>query len=53
VLLAMGYPPQLARGAVRFSLWSGNTEEEIERVCEALPRVVSRIRSAGARAARS
>jgi cysteine desulfurase len=53
VLLAMGYPPQLARGAVRFSLWSGNTEEEIERVCEALPRVVSRIRSTGARAARS
>lgn len=45
VLLAMGYPPQLARGAVRFSLWSGNTEEEIERVCEVLPRVVQRARS--------
>ncbi len=45
VLLAMGYPPQLARGAVRFSLWSGNTEEEIARVCEVLPRVVARIRS--------
>lgn len=44
VLLAMGYPPQLARGAVRFSLWSGNTEEEIARACEALPRVVARIR---------
>ena len=45
VLLAMGYPPQLARGAVRFSLWSGNTAEEIARVCEVLPRVVARIRS--------
>jgi cysteine desulfurase len=45
VLLAMGYPPPLARSAVRFSLWSGNTEEEIDRVCEALPRVVQHARS--------
>ncbi len=45
VLLAMGYPPALARGAIRFSLWSGNTDEEIERVCEVLPRVVARARS--------
>ena len=44
VLLAMGYPPALARGAVRFSLWSGNTEEEIARVCEVLPQVVARTR---------
>jgi cysteine desulfurase len=45
VLLAMGYPPALARGAIRFSLWSGNTEEEIARVCAVLPRVVARARS--------
>jgi cysteine desulfurase len=45
VLLAMGYPPQLARGAIRFSLWSGNTAEEIERVCDVLPRAVARARS--------
>ena len=45
VLLAMGYPPALARGAIRFSLWSGNTEEEIERVCALLPRVVARART--------
>jgi len=45
VLLAMGYPKALARGAIRFSLWSGNTEEEIERVCAALPEVVARARS--------
>jgi cysteine desulfurase len=45
VLLAMGYPPSLARGAIRFSLWSGNTEAEIARVCAVLPRVVARARS--------
>src|SRR5712692_6084750 len=45
VLLAMGYAKELARGAVRFSLWSGNTEEEIARTCEVLPRVVARARS--------
>jgi cysteine desulfurase len=44
VLLAMGYPPDLARGAVRFSLWSGNTGAEIDRVCDVLPQVVARAR---------
>lgn len=44
VLLAMGYPPGLARGAVRFSLWSGNTPEQIEEVCALLPGVVARAR---------
>jgi len=45
VLLAMGYPRELARGALRFSLWSGNTAQEIARVCDVLPRVVARARS--------
>lgn len=44
VLLAMGYPPQLARGAIRFSLWSGNTGAEIDRVADIVPRVVRRAR---------
>jgi cysteine desulfurase len=44
VLLAMGYPKELARAALRFSLWGGNTEAEIARVCEVLPRVVARCR---------
>jgi cysteine desulfurase len=44
VLLAMAYPPSLARGAIRFSLWSGNTAEEIERVCAVLPGIVARAR---------
>jgi len=45
VLLAMGYSPQLARGAVRFSLWSGTTAEQIDEVCALLPGVVERCRS--------
>jgi len=44
VLLAMGYSSELARGAIRFSLWSGNTEEQIDRACRVLPGVVSRAR---------
>ena len=44
VLLAMGYPTALARSAIRFSLWSGNTAEEIDRVCAVLPRIVARAR---------
>jgi cysteine desulfurase len=46
VLLAMGYPRELARGAVRFSLWSGNTVEQIDRVCDVLPGIVARARRA-------
>ncbi|HKC60418.1 MAG TPA: cysteine desulfurase family protein [Myxococcales bacterium] len=45
VLLAMGHPPALARGAVRFSLWRGTRTEEIEEVCRLLPEVVARTRS--------
>jgi cysteine desulfurase len=45
VLLAMGYPPALARGAVRFSLWRGSEAAEIEEVCRLLPEVVARTRS--------
>lgn len=45
VLLAMGLPAALARGAVRFSLWSGNTAEEIARVAELLPGLVARLRA--------
>ena len=44
VLLAMGYPPELARGALRFSLWDGNTEAEIDRVAGLLPAIVRRAR---------
>jgi cysteine desulfurase len=44
VLLAMGLAPARARGAVRFSLWSGNTAAEIETVAGLLPGIVARTR---------
>jgi cysteine desulfurase len=44
VLKAMGLPPQRAQSSLRFSLGSGNTEEEVERVVELLPRLVEKLR---------
>jgi cysteine desulfurase len=44
VLLAMGYSPDLARGALRFSLWDGNTDAEMDRVIALLPEIVHRAR---------
>ncbi len=44
VLLAMGVDPKEAKGAVRFSLGRGTTEEEIDYVLEKLPPIVERLR---------
>jgi cysteine desulfurase len=44
-LLAMGVDPELARGAVRFSLGAGNTMEQVEGFLRALKTVVTRFRS--------
>jgi cysteine desulfurase len=44
-LLAMGVDPELARGAVRFSLGVGNTMEQVEGFLRALKAVVTRLRS--------
>ena len=44
-LLAMGVDPELARGAVRFSLGAGNTMEQVEGFLRALRAVVTRLRS--------
>jgi cysteine desulfurase len=44
VLVAMGVPPLLGRGAIRFSLGFDTTGDEIERVLEVLPGVVERVR---------
>ena len=52
VLLAMGYPPALARGAIRFSLWSGTTAADIDAVAALLPDVVARTRARPDRRAR-
>jgi cysteine desulfurase len=46
VLLAMGVPREVAQSAVRFSLGRCSTEQEIDRVIEVLPDVVSKLRAA-------
>ena len=44
-LLAMGVDPELARGAVRFSLGAGNTVEQVDGFLRMLKAVVTRLRS--------
>lgn len=45
VLLALGLPHEQAHCSLRFTLGRGNTEEEIDRVLEVLPRIVAKLRS--------
>jgi cysteine desulfurase len=45
VLLAMSVPAEFARGAIRFSLGRGNTEEEIRRVIEVTPGILEKLRA--------
>ena len=45
VLAALGIPPRLAQGTVRFSLGRNTTEEEIDTVIEKLPNVIKQMRS--------
>jgi len=44
VLAALGLPPQLAQGTVRFSLGRDNTESEIDEVIEKVPAIVEQMR---------
>ncbi|MGJ4946270.1 cysteine desulfurase NifS [Bradyrhizobium sp. HKCCYLS1011] len=44
VLRAMNVPPDLLRGAVRFSLSRDNTIDDVERVLQVLPEIVGRLR---------
>ncbi len=44
ILLAMGFPPDEARGALRVTLGKDNTSEEVEAFLEVLPEVVARAR---------
>jgi cysteine desulfurase len=46
VLTALGFPPELARGALRFSLGRETTAEEIDHVIAALPEIVASLRGA-------
>lgn len=41
----MGVAPGLAEGNLRLSLGVENTEEEIERALEVIPRVIARMRA--------
>jgi cysteine desulfurase len=43
-LLAIGLPPQEVNGTVRFSLSRFNTEEEIDKTLEILPKIVEKLR---------
>jgi len=45
VLLAIGVPPQLAHGSLRFSLGKWTTEEEIDKTAEALSRIAGKLRA--------
>lgn len=45
VLLACGYPHEIAHGSIRFSLGKWTTEEEILRVAEVFPKVVEKLRA--------
>ena len=45
VLLAMGLPPEQAHSSLRLTLGKWTTEEDIKRVLEVLPRIVTRLRA--------
>jgi cysteine desulfurase len=45
VLLALGLPPWLCHGSLRLSLGREATREDVDRVLEVLPRIVSRLRA--------
>ena len=45
VLLAMGLPHEEAHGSLRFTLGKWTTEEEIERVLDVLPGIVTKLRA--------
>ncbi|MGD2174569.1 MAG: cysteine desulfurase NifS [Candidatus Brocadiaceae bacterium] len=44
VLIAMGIPPEVAHGSLRFSLGRQNTREQVEYVLQKLPPIVERLR---------
>jgi cysteine desulfurase len=44
VLTAMGIPPELSHGSIRFSLGKETTSQDIDYVLEVLPEIISRLR---------
>ena len=45
VLLAMGVPPQLAHGSLRFSMGKWTQEDEVDKAAEALSRIAGKLRA--------
>ena len=45
VLLVLGLSQEQAHGSLRFTLGRENTEEDIERVLEVLPRIIAKLRA--------
>jgi cysteine desulfurase len=45
VLLAIGLTPEQAHGSLRLTLGKGNTDDEIDRVLETVPKVVRKLRA--------
>ena len=45
VLLAMGIPAELARGSLRFTVGRGTDQADVDRLLQALPPIVERLRS--------
>jgi len=48
VLLALGLPPDIARGSLRITVGRGNTGAEVDRLLEVFPRLVHRLREMSA-----
>ncbi|MGA2914259.1 MAG: cysteine desulfurase NifS [Methanoregula sp.] len=44
VMLAIGLPPEVAHGSLRLTLGDANTEQDVERVLDVLPKVVAKLR---------
>jgi cysteine desulfurase len=44
VLMAMGFPHEIAHGSLRLSLGKGNTDEEIDFVLDVLPGIIDKLR---------
>jgi cysteine desulfurase len=48
VLQSIGVPPHIANSSLVFSIGMGNTEDDIDRVIEVLPKIVAMLRSMSA-----
>ncbi|MCX6688160.1 MAG: aminotransferase class V-fold PLP-dependent enzyme, partial [Methanoregula sp.] len=44
VLLACGMPPESAHGSLRLTLGDENTDEDVDRVLDVLPKIVAKLR---------